>query len=212
MAGRILMLCREVLPQGRRALERFASARVVEEGIAHGQEDLVDVKPHEVKIPFSSLAAVGSWLRETLSGEPVPVSVPNATRPWGEGRRGPDRRTHPLARSAGLFGIVTEPGRRVKPTARTVRPPCSSMPGPSATPAPPASGRPVSSVGRARIAIAALRPQRSRRQPGQARSGSRRMVSSRGARRRPTGGRSSLTSGSVRRRAGRALFRRLPRD
>ena len=110
LAGRVLVLRRESQSQGRRALERFAAARPVEEGVASGQEDLVDVRPDAVKIPHASLAAVAAWLGETLAGEPALVSVP---------RRDETVVSHDTARPLverilslgplGLFGIVTEP-------------------------------------------------------------------------------------------------------
>src|SRR6202035_971830 len=124
LAGRILLLRRERQTQGRRALNRFASIRLVEEGIAHGQEELVDVKPHEAQVPQTCVAAVASWLRETLRGERVAVSVPDRDEAVvGNGDAGPIVERILSLGPLGLFGIVTEPksaldsGRPSGPTA-----------------------------------------------------------------------------------------------
>ncbi len=124
LAGRILVLRRETQSQGRRALTRFASARPVEEGIAQGQEQLVDVKPDAVKIPLATVAAMGSWLRETLAGSRVAVSVPRRDEAVvGGGDDGPIVEHILSLGPLGLFGIVTEPpsgesaGRPNGPTA-----------------------------------------------------------------------------------------------
>ena len=70
LARRILVLRRENQPQGRSALERFASARPVEDGIAHGQEELVDVKPDAAKVPRRALPQWGAG-----SVRPWPATV-----------------------------------------------------------------------------------------------------------------------------------------
>lgn len=109
LARRILVLRRESQSQGRRAFERFAAARLVEEGIAQGQEDLVDVKPDAAKVPLASLAAVETWLRETLDGERVAVSVPRRDRAVvGHCDSGPIVERILSLGPLGLFGIVTE--------------------------------------------------------------------------------------------------------
>ena len=109
MARRILVLRRESQSQGRRALERFASARPVEEGIAHGQEELVDVKPDAATVPLSTVAAIGSWIRETLAGERVAVTVPRRDEAVvGEGDAGPLVERILSLGPLGLFGIMTE--------------------------------------------------------------------------------------------------------
>ena len=211
---RILVLRRESQSQGRRALERFAAARPVEEGVARGQEDLVDVKPDAAKIPHASLAAVASWLGETLAGEPVAVSVPRRDEAVvGHGDARPDRRAHPLARAPRSLrhrdrAPSDEDGRHRPggPTAVFLNAGTIDHTGPARQ-----CVDAVPPLGCARPALAALRPERARRQPGPARSGGRRVVSSGGARGRARDRCSGLTRRSVRRRAGRALFGRLSR-
>ena len=141
LAGRILVLRRESQSQGRRAFERFASARPVELGVAEGQEDLVDVKPDAAKVPFSSVAAVGTWLRETScrrAGGRLHPAPGRGRR--GKRRRGPDRRTHPFARTPRSLRDPDGARRRRGTTRATrARRPSSSMPGASTTPVPPGS-------------------------------------------------------------------------
>lgn len=110
LAERILVLSRKGQSTGTGALGRFAAERPVEEAVAYGQEQLVDVKPDAARVPRASVDALADWLRHALDGAPTPVSVPRRlqTVMWN-GSAGPlvERivRLGPL----GLFGIVTEP-------------------------------------------------------------------------------------------------------
>ena len=99
------------------------------------------MKPHEAQVPLTCVAAVASWLRETLRGERVAVSVPDRDEAVvGNGDAGPIVERILSLGPLGLFGIVTEPksaldsGRPSGPTAVFLNA------GRSAMPAPPGSG------------------------------------------------------------------------
>ena len=110
LARRILVLRRESQSQGRRAVERFVSARPVELGVAEGQEDLVDVKPDAAKVPFSSVAAVRTWLCGNLAGDRVATSIRRRDEAVvGSGDAGPIVERILSLGPLGLFGILTEP-------------------------------------------------------------------------------------------------------
>jgi alpha-beta hydrolase superfamily lysophospholipase len=110
LAKKILVLARETNSQGKGALERFAAARPVERGVAHGQERLVDVEPFAAEIPLSGVETVTAWLSETLEGKRVAVSLPRRDGAVvGGGDAGPIVERVVSLGPLGLFGIVTEP-------------------------------------------------------------------------------------------------------
>jgi dienelactone hydrolase len=109
LAQRILVLAREAQTHGAGTLERFVSARHVERWLAHGQEQLVDVKPDAAQVPEGDLEAVTAWLSEALAGQRVTVSFPRRDEAvMGAGVAGPVVERAASFGPHGLFGIMTE--------------------------------------------------------------------------------------------------------
>jgi pimeloyl-ACP methyl ester carboxylesterase len=110
LAKHILVLAREIQSQGARAIEHFVTERSAERWVAHGQEQLVDVRPDLARVPMSDVEAITAWLADVLAGERMEVSLPRRDEAMvGVGDSGPIvERTVSLG-PRGLFGIMTEP-------------------------------------------------------------------------------------------------------
>jgi pimeloyl-ACP methyl ester carboxylesterase len=111
LASKILVLAREVQPQGAKAIERFVAGHSAERWEVRGQEELVDARPDKAQVPVSDVKAVTAWLADVLAGERTEVSIPRRDEAVVDvGATGPIvERTVSLGPS-GLFGIMTEPG------------------------------------------------------------------------------------------------------
>ncbi|MFZ0248363.1 MAG: hypothetical protein WAL61_00345 [Acidimicrobiales bacterium] len=109
LAKQVLVLAREVQPQGGKAIERFVTERSAERWATHGQELLVDVRPDFAQVPVLDVEAVTAWLADVLAGERTEVTLPRRDEAVvGAGDSGPVVERIVSLGPTGLFGIMTE--------------------------------------------------------------------------------------------------------
>jgi pimeloyl-ACP methyl ester carboxylesterase len=108
LAKQILVLARDVQPQGAKAIERFIAERSAERWATHGQELLVDVRPDFAQVPIFDVDAVTAWLADVLGGERTQVSLPRRDEAVVGGGESGQIVERIVSLGPGLFGIMTE--------------------------------------------------------------------------------------------------------